>query len=269
MFQNVAAGLHRLTRTGFIATLLCLSCTSQAADVTPSYPEMVINDAKHVLTSPARWEKDDWQDFGIATLAVVATAAVIDQPVRKAMLRHHGSNGYVHEVERFGAEYSLGVLGGFYVAGAVLDDETAVSVAQDGLAASLIASGIVTPALKFAIGRSRPNQNAGRYDFHPFSGSASLPSGHTTQAFAIASVVSAHYDNLLVKIVAYGLASGVGLARTYHDAHFASDVVAGAIIGTLVGHAVVEHNQKLRAGKLALLPMIGPDTVGVRLAGRF
>lgn len=267
MYRNVTAGLR--FRTGFIAALLCLSGTAQATEAQSSYPGMVIDDAKHVLTAPARWEKDDWQDFGLATLAVVGTAAIIDAPVRKAMLRHHGNNKYMREINRLGAEYSLGVLGGFYVAGAVLDDDTAVSVAQDGLAASIIASGIVTPALKFTIGRSRPNQNAGRYDFHPFSGSASFPSGHATQAFAVASVVSAHYDNLLVKIAAYGLATGVGVARTYYDAHHTSDVVAGAIIGTVVGHAVVEHNQKLRSGKLALLPMIGPDTVGVQLAGRF
>lgn len=265
MFENVTAGPLRAT----IAALLCLNCTAHAADTTPSYPEMVLDDAKHVITAPARWEKDDWRDFGIATLAVAGTAAVIDQPVRRAMLRHHGSNGYVQEINRLGAEYSLGVLGGFYVAGTVLDNDTAVSVAQDGLAASIIASGIVTPALKFTIGRSRPNQNAGRYDFHPFSGSASFPSGHATQAFAVASVVSAHYDNLLVKIAAYGLATGVGVARTYYDAHYTSDVVAGAIIGTLVGHAVVGQNRRLRSGKLALLPMVGPDTVGVRLAGRF
>lgn len=267
MFQNIAAGLR--IQTALAAALLLLNCAAHAADAPPSYPEMVIDDAKHVLTAPARWEKDDWQDFGLAALAVAGAATVIDAPVRKAMLRHHGTNKYMREINRLGAEYSLGVLGGFYVAGAVLDDETAVSVAQDGLAASIIASGIVTPALKFAVGRSRPNQNAGRYDFHPFSGSASFPSGHATQAFAVASVVSAHYDNWPVRIVAYGLASGVGLARTYYDAHFTSDVVAGAIIGTLVGHAVVEHNQRLRAGKLALLPMVGPGTVGVQLAGRF
>lgn len=270
MLQNVAAGFHRTTRFGCIAALFCgLNCTAHAADAQPSYPELVVDDVKHVVTAPMRWEKDDWMDFGIATLAVAGTAALIDQPVRKAMIRHHGSNKYMRRIEPFGAEYSLGVLGGFYLAGVALDNDKAVSVAQDGLAASIVASGIVTPALKFTIGRSRPRQNAGRYDFHPFSGSVSFPSGHTTQAFAVASVISAHYDNLLVDTAAYGVAAAVGLARVYHDAHYTSDVVAGAIIGTLVGHSIVEHNQKLREGKLALLPEVGPDMVGVRLAARF
>lgn len=267
MFQNVAAGLH--IRSALVAALLGLSCTAQAAEAPPSYPEIVVDDVKHVVTAPMRWEKDDWVDFGIATFAVVGTAALIDQPVRKAMIRHHGSNKYMRRIEPFGAEYSVGVLGGFYLAGVALDNDKAVSVAQDGLAASIIASGIITPALKLTIGRSRPRDNAGRYDFRPFSGSVSFPSGHTTQAFAVASVISAHYDNLLVDTAAYGVAAAVGLARVYHDAHYTSDVVAGAIIGTMVGHSVVEHNQKLRDGKLALLPEIGPDMVGMRLAGKF
>lgn len=269
MKSNVAAGL-RTTRFGCAAALLwSLSCTAHAADAAHSYPEILIDDAKHVLTSPARWEKDDWQDFGIATLAVVGTAAIVDRPLRKEMLRHGGNDRSVREIEKFGAEYSLGVLGGFYIAGAVMDDDKATSVAQDGLAASIIASGIVTPALKFAAGRSRPNQNQGYTNFHPFSGSASFPSGHTTQAFAVASVVSAHYDETWVKCTSYTVASLVGLARTYHDAHFASDVVAGALIGTLVGQSVVAHNKALRSGKLVLLPEIVPGMVGVRVAGSF
>lgn len=268
MFPNLA-GLHRVVQSGCIAVLLCLSCTARAADAPPSYPEIVIDDVKHIVTAPTRWKKDDWQDFGLATLAVVGTAAIIDRPLRKEMLRHHGNNRFMRDVERFGAEYSLGILGGFYLAGVATDNDKAVNVAQDGLAASIVASGIVTPVLKIATGRSRPNRNQGYNDFRPFSGSMSFPSGHTTQAFAVASVISAHYDNLLVDTVAYGVAAAAGLARTYHDAHFASDVVAGAIIGTLVGQAVVEHNQKLREGKLALLPEVGPDMVGVRLAGKF
>lgn len=268
MFENVAAGLYRVTIPA-AALLWSLSCTAHAADAAPSYPEIVLDDVKHVVTAPARWEKDDWQDFGIATLAVVGTAAIVDRPLRREMLRHPGNSSFMRNVERFGAQYSLGVLGGFYVAGALMDDDKAVNVAQDGLAASIVASGIVTPVLKFAVGRSRPNQNRGYTNFRPFSGAASFPSGHTTQAFAVASVVAAHYDETWVKCTSYTIAGLAGLARTYHDAHFASDVVAGALIGTLVGQSVVAHNQTLRSGKLALLPEIAPGMVGVRVAGTF
>jgi hypothetical protein len=61
----------------------------------------------------------------------------------------------------------------------------------------------------------------------------------------------------------------VGLARTYHDAHFASDVLLGAVIGTLVGKSVVAHNTTIRSDKLVLLPDVSRGLIGVRISGRF
>ncbi len=173
-------------------------------------------------------------------------------------------------MERLGAQYAAGVVGGFYLFGALADDETSMQVAQDGIAASLIASGIVTPAIKLVAGRSRPRDDEGVYHFKPFSkANASFPSGHTTEAFALASVIANHYDETWVSYTSYSIASLVGLARTYHDAHFASDVLAGAIIGTLVGKSVVAHNGALHTGKVVLLPELAPGLIGVRIAGRF
>ena len=251
------------------ALLLSLACTAQAADSAPSYPALLADDVKHIVTAPARWEKTQWQNLGWAALAVAGTAAVVDRPLRDAMRRQSGNSNFMNKVERFGAEYSAGLLGGFYLAGALGDNAKAMAVAQDGLAASLIASGIVTPALKYVTGRSRPRENAGIAHFKPFSGATSFPSGHTTQAFAVASVVSAHYEENWIKCSSYSVAGLVGVARSYHDAHFASDVLAGALIGTLVGQSVVSHNQSRRSGKLVLLPEAAPGLLGVRLAGSF
>lgn len=255
----------------YYATILALSITqvAQAADTSPSYTGLLVDDVKHVVTAPTRWQQQEWQNFGLATLAVVGTAALVDRPLRDEMRRHNGNSRLMRDVERFGAQYSLGVLGGFFLAGTLGDNDKALIVAQDGLTASIIASGIVTPVIKYAAGRSRPSQNPGVHHFRPFSGAASFPSGHTTQAFAVASVISAHYDQTWIKCTSYSVASLVGVARTYHDAHFASDVVAGALIGTLVGQSVVDYNQQRRAGKLALLPDTSSGGIGMRLAGNF
>jgi membrane-associated phospholipid phosphatase len=59
------------------------------------------------------------------------------------------------------------------------------------------------------------------------------------------------------------------VARIYHDAHFTSDVVAGALIGTLVGKSVVYHNKSLRSAKVVLLPEIAPGLIGVRITSNF
>ncbi len=235
-----------------------------------SYPEILIDDVKHVVTAPARWEEAEWRQAGWASLAVVGTALVIDRPLRDEMRRHSGDNAFITQVERFGLQYAAGVIGGFYAAGVLADDEKSMQVAQDGIAASLIATGIVTPAIKLVSGRSRPRADEGVYRFKPFSdANSSFPSGHTTEAFALASVVANHYDETWVTCASYSVAGLVGLARTYHHAHFASDVVAGAMIGTLVGKSVVAHNATLRTGNLVLLPDFSRGLIGVRIAGRF
>lgn len=235
-----------------------------------SYPEVLIDDVKHVVTAPARWEEAEWHQAGWASLAVVGTALVIDRPLRDEMRRHTGNNTFITQVERFGSQYAAGVVGGFYLVGALADDENSLQVAQDGIAASLIASGIVTPAIKLVAGRSRPRANAGVYNFKPFSdANSSFPSGHTTEAFALASVIADHYDETWVTCTSYSIAGLVGLARTYHDAHFASDVLAGAMIGTWVGKSVVAHNIALRSGKVVLLPEVARGLIGIRIAGSF
>ena len=207
-------------------------------------------------------------------MGVIGVAAIADRPIRDEMRRHAPTNnGLMLKSERFGAEYAVITVGGFYLAG-VMGNETAAEVAQDALAASIIASGMITPAIKLVTGRARPRENAGIASFHPlnlaYSSNSSFPSGHTTEAFALASVIANHYEETWwATCAAYSIATLVGVARSYHDAHFASDVLAGGLIGTMVGKSVVTRNKALRARKLALLPEIAPGLVGVRLTSNF
>ena len=63
----------------------------------------------------------------------------------------------------------------------------------------------------------------------------SFPSGHTTAGF-IAAVILLHYDRR-IGIPALLLAAGIGFSRLYLYVHFPSDVLAGAVLGTLIGLA--------------------------------
>ncbi len=207
-------------------------------------------DATNVLIAPLHWDGADWLKFGGAAAAVVATGLLLDNRL------HHGSRRSLSParddvatvVQRFGAEYSFGVLGGFAIVGLAARDRAAMDVAMDGLLASAIASGLAAPLGKIAVGRSRPDAGEGPGNFRPFSGDSSFPSGHTTQAFTVASVIAAHDGRLWVKVVSFGLAGAVGFARVHENAHWASDVVGGAILGTAVGAAVVRVNARVRAG---------------------
>jgi hypothetical protein len=185
-----------------------------------SYPEILISDVQHVVSAPARWQTKEWQELGLASLTVASTVVVIDRPVRDAMRRHSGDNTLMMQVERFGAEYAAITVASFYLGGLTLNDNKAMNVAQDALTASIIASGIITPSFKLLAGRTRPYQSSDIYYFKPFNDpNSSFPSGHTTEAFALASVIAGHYDETWVTGASYGIASLVGLARSYHAAH--------------------------------------------------
>ena len=76
-------------------------------------------------------------------------------------------------------------------------------------------------------------------------------------SFAIASVIAREYDATWVKVSAYGVAALVGTARMYSGAHYISDVVAGALIGTTVGTMIARDEAESRA--LSVQPAIMPD----------
>jgi len=153
----------------------------------------------------------------------------------------------VASVRGFDAEYAFATLALFYVGARTFSDDRAHAVAADGIEASVLAGGI-TQILKFSVGRDRPGDNRGSERFLPFHFSTigksynSFPSGHATEAFAVASVIASHYENLWIESTAYGVAGLVGWSRLHDNAHFASDVVAGAAIGTWVGRTIVRRH---------------------------
>jgi membrane-associated phospholipid phosphatase len=63
----------------------------------------------------------------------------------------------------------------------------------------------------------------------------------------------------------YGAAAVPGLTRMYLDQHWASDVVAGAFIGTLLGSRVVSYAHSHRRSKLDRILLgttVAPDGHG-------
>jgi membrane-associated phospholipid phosphatase len=236
------------------------------------FPKLLLRDTWYVLSSPARWDVKDWLMVGVG-IAGVAAVSLADQSLRTQVqhLQNGSAKDVASQIRLFGGYYSYATLGLFYVGGEVFHDPPARAVFIDGAAAALVASGIITPALKYMVGRSRPDAGQGAYHFTPFSnGNASFPSGETTQAFAVASVVAAHYDSLWVKVSSYGIASLVGMARIYEHGHWTSDALAGSLIGTAVGTAVVHFNEKRRKADkegtgIFITPLLARGTGGIAI----
>jgi membrane-associated phospholipid phosphatase len=105
---------------------------------------------------------------------------------------------------------------------------------------SFLLSGLFVQIIK----RTKPEPRPGRYftalhkadrihrvDGHLLMGNNSFPSGHTTTAFALFSLLS--FDNRRVRwqILFFFLALAVGYSRIYLGQHFFKDVLIGALLG--------------------------------------
>jgi membrane-associated phospholipid phosphatase len=93
--------------------------------------------------------------------------------------------------------------------------------------------GLFVAIVKRFIGRVRPSP-AGPFAYEPFHWRpdfASLPSGHTTTAFATLVAVGALFPR--ARPYLWGFALLIAASRIAVSAHFASDVLAGAAVGAL------------------------------------
>lgn len=104
---------------------------------------------------------------------------------------------------------------------------------------------MVNEAVNQAIGRSRPIWGEGVLSFDPFSGHASLPSGHVSLAFSVAGGVDAATDGWLPAAAAYTLAGSTAFARVYSDKHWVSDVVVGAVLSATVSRLATRRAMDL------------------------
>ncbi|MSR36790.1 MAG: phosphatase PAP2 family protein [Gemmatimonadetes bacterium] len=162
-----------------------------------------------------------------------------------------------------------------YVVGRVARVRPVAALGLHGLEAVVLSSAL-SGSIKAVAGRSRPYVHAdtvpGDFDLmrglrgHDYT---SFPSGHTTSAFAAAAVTTAEIAYwtgakgwwpgwpYAAGGTLFGGATLVGLSRMYHDRHWASDVVAGAAIGTFSGLKVVKYAYRHPANRLDrwLLPL--------------
>lgn len=94
------------------------------------------------------------------------------------------------------------------------------------------AAGVAVTVFKELFDRARPPV-AGIEAVGAIPASASFPSGHSATAFAAAVAVGLFYPRLRRPLLA--LAAVVALSRVYLGVHYATDVVAGSLLGALLG----------------------------------
>lgn len=210
------------------------------------------SDAAAMARAPLSWDASRWQRAAIVG-GVIATAFAADPSIADAVQRSRSetTDGFSRIVTPFGARRALNISAAVLLVGVARRNPDLRDAGRDAVEASILAGGIITPFMKRAVGRSRPIRERGAYEFDPFSSNQSFPSGHATNAFAVASVFAAHSRGWIVPTLAYTLATGVAVSRMNDNVHYSSDVLAGAVIGTMTGRAIVaRHRRKSKAGAI-------------------
>jgi membrane-associated phospholipid phosphatase len=130
--------------------------------------------------------------------------------------------------------------------------------ALDNLQAQLFTGG-VTFIIKELSHRARPETGKDNYEWYgPFNGNGneSFFSGHTALSFSTATMIFLHTGRKWwVAVLGYSAASAVGISRMQQQKHWASDVVAGAMVGTATAQFIYNQQQKRRAQQQRLKPL--------------
>jgi membrane-associated phospholipid phosphatase len=130
------------------------------------------------------------------------------------------------------------------------------AAALASLSAAAIA-GLTVMLLKVAFDRARPPLVESSLDpIGTVPGSASFPSGHAATAFAAAVAVGVLYPRFRKPLLA--LAATVALSRVYLGVHFATDVLAGSLLGAAIGLATGTAARWVPQAPRPLAPSLAP-----------
>jgi hypothetical protein len=177
------------------------------------------------------WEENVWRDYlteppVLVPLGLAAGAGVVSHWDKSVAQRIQGTMGGRRKIGDL-TMYTL--VGGSIVLCTLFPGEDRNgwdNLWEQGEVFGVTA--LVTSTLKVAAPRLRPS-----------GGHHSFPSGHTSSAFAAASMIDDNFGGV-AGVSAYGLAGLTGYSRIEAKAHYPSDVLAGAAIGILSAQ-ILDH----------------------------
>lgn len=234
-----------------------------------------INTGIKAVESPYYFSVDDWLTTGLV-LGATSLVMTMDRSIRVGVQKQHSHtlDSFLPYAEYYGRGHLVLAGGGIlYLTGLISGNE---DITQTGrmLTQALVVTGVYTVGMKFLLGRSRPYENEGPYSVEGLqtkNEDNSLPSGHTSTAFAVSTVLSRKFDNIFASILLYGLAGATAYQRVYSDSHWFSDTMLGAAIGIFVGNKVYDLNNpsKQEENKLAVNPFYVSNGLGLSLSYTF
>lgn len=205
-------------------------------------------DLKWVYVSSFNRVFSKWQ-LSLFSLFLIFSAFFVDDAVYSIVTSF--KNNFWDSVFGFGRWYGSGnptlyVFAALYLGGLLYRKD---KLRDTGLLAgeSFVFAGFITLIFKSFFGRWRPFTNQGDFSFYGFTFSdndhLSFSSGHANVAFALSAVLASTTDNIYLKIFYYTPAVITCISRIYHDQHWLSDVVTGALIALLITKTLLDFHK--------------------------
>lgn len=202
-----------------------------------------------------------WPNIMFSAAAVAATPPLVlwaDEPVQEFFQDEDPlSNRFGHIALIVGYSTPIVVPLTVYLAG--LGGNAELMTAGSAAIQAVVVQATIVSALKWLTDRAGPlddgdptmhhwsesgfhySAEPDHFNFNPLdlTGSLSWPSGHTASNVALVSSLVAFYpDELWLPIVGYPFALAIGVGMIEGDYHWLSDIVAGALIGHVIGWQV-------------------------------
>jgi hypothetical protein len=211
--------------------------------VTPSFRRM-LSDTTSDFGRLASGDSARWLVIGAAA-SLLARAE--DAKMGDVMARPHLQSAFAQGQMIGSSPFQMGGALATYTIGRITGSRRTAQVGAELFRAQTVAQ-LTTYAMKYTFLRTRPDGT--RFSF---------PSGHTSVAFASATVLQRNFG-WKVGAPAYAVAAYVGGSRMQTRRHYLSDVAFGAVLGIVAGKNVTIGGERTR---LAINPVAVPGGTGV------
>ena len=229
-----------------------------------NYLKLLREDFSRQVTAPFHLNRNDWLKLGISGI-ITSVLFSSDEAVRNNAIEFRKKSSFIRSISpfitQFGGKYEIYTLGALTARSIISKNEklkTTVLLATQ----AYLTSSVWVDLLKATTGRVKPfYQPSGNEEMEPNwywpfyqfarnkngkkngeSNFSAFPSGHTAVAFAVATVFAKQYrDNAIVPILAYSVASMVGVTRVIENTHWASDIPIAAALGYVCAKQVLNN----------------------------
>ena len=236
------------------------------------YFKGIFSDIAYTASSPLIWDRSDWITAGWVAGGTGMFIA-LDEEIHSTFKDNRGSttDGLAGIFEPFGnGAFTIPALATVYFLSHFHENEKAKRTTLIAMVSFLI-TGLYTTVLKASFGRHRPSTGDSSTSFDGFSiDHNSFPSGHTSTAFAIATVFANEYEKTpYIKHISYGLATLTGLSRINDEKHWASDVFIGAALGYFTSKTLLRLHNNKKGQHFTIYPRADSRGGGIVLSKKF